>query len=202
MKALGGWGHQLSGLAEHKGLSPSAPSPCRPGPPWGAGDSEVRTTPRRAETPPGVTAKPPAWDVGAAALGHEQKEVPRPGAQSPDRGPDPRHPAQQGPPCELGTWGRLQGWTRGGGAGPPRGWRGHDGGHGAGTGSPRGPLCPVGPRPAGSQSLLQVQVPGEVECASLRLVEVPRDVAVAGKREIQTACFYFFPPNCQVSPKP
>lgn len=43
---------------------------------------------------------------------------------------------------------------------------------------------PSGPRPhlAGSQNLLQVQVPGEVKCASLRLVEVPRDVAVAGKR--------------------
>ena len=38
------------------------------------------------------------------------------------------------------------------------------------------------PTPAGSQNLLQVQVPGEVECASLRLMEVPRDVAVAGKR--------------------
>ena len=63
---------------------------------------------------------------------------------------------------------------------------------GPGTGSPCGPLCPgcpVGPHPsgpqphlAGSQNLLQVQVPGEVECASLRLMEVPRDVAVAGKR--------------------
>lgn len=62
---------------------------------------------------------------------------------SPDQGPDPRPPAQQGSPCEPGTWEWLWGWTRG--AGLAWGWQGREGGRGAGTGSPYGPLCPDAP---------------------------------------------------------
>ena len=42
----------------------------------GLGTLRSGHAPCRAETPPRVTAKPPAWDIGVAALGHEQKEVP------------------------------------------------------------------------------------------------------------------------------
>ena len=143
-----------------------------------------------------------------AALGHEQKEVPHLGHKVLTEGltrvtqPSGDHPAS-----------RARGDGRGAGLGVGQARPGGGGimmeGVGPAQAPPAAPSAPwvpatqtPPPRRAGSQSLLQVQVPGEVECASLRLVEVPRDVAVAGKREVQTACFYFFPPNCQVSPKP
>ena len=143
-------------LRTHMALCP-LPSPAWPSP-GGLGTRPPQS--RDALPPHRVTAEPATWDVGPATLGRGHR-------------------------AGLGGVG--------GGAGPAQGWQGHDEGHGAGTGSPPAapsawtphgspPLRPPRPRPAGSQNLLQVQVLGEVECASLRLVEVPRDVAVAGKR--------------------
>ena len=135
---------------------------------------------------PGVTTEPLAWDVGAAALGHKQKEALRLGygvlTKGLTQGPQPSrdHLASQAP----GN-GRGAGF---GGQARPGGGRVVMEGVGPAQGPPTAPSAqmphgspPLRP-PAGSQNLLQVQIPGEVECASLRLVEVPRDVAVAGKR--------------------
>lgn len=53
--------------------------------------------------------------------------------------------------------------------------------------APASPVLPPGPGPAQKQQqhLLQIQVPGEVERASLRLMQVPGHIAVTGKRGTQ-----------------
>ena len=179
MKALG------VGVTHSQGSELSVPSPHCPGLPRRAGDAEGRTT------PPQGHRRAPSLGHRCGLSGARGEGSASPRAQSPHRGPDPRPPAQPGPPCRAGHLGRGLGLGSGGQA-RPRGGGVTTEGMGPGTGSPCGPLCPgcpVGPHPsgprpcpAGSQNLLQVQVPGEVECASLRLMEVPRDVAVAGKR--------------------
>ena len=155
MKALRGRSNPLSGLGAGGEHGPAAPLLTGPALPGGLGTLRAGRPPQSSD-----------------ALPHPPPRGPSLGCQRSRSGEGPQD-------CAWGT-------------GPAWGWRGRDGERGASTGSPRGPLCPDGlwvpapqtpsPTPAGSQNLLQVQVPGEVECASLRLMEVPRDVAVAGKR--------------------
>ena len=106
MKALG------VEVTHSQGSELSVPSPYWPGPPRRAGDAEGRTP------PPRVTAEPPAWDICAASLGHEEKEAPHPGhrvlTEGLTRGPQPSGDHY----AEPGTWGEASGWAQGGRPGP------------------------------------------------------------------------------------